>query len=228
MLQFQFKVVVQASTFFVGCDSTSSFHGKGKAKPFAVLEKYPEFLATFETLGRTYDVTQELHKQLEKFTCHLYGQHAVDDVNLARYNIFSIGQFGEDTMPCTKDVLAQHTKRAAYQACIWKNALAQFTTPPAITDHGWVVTDKRVEIKWMTLPPAPDGILENANCGCKTGCATKRCACRKAALKCTSLCSCTNCNNAPSTDEPEESDIDLEENDDEDALQFLEDEFSLE
>ena len=55
---------------------------------------------------------------MEKFTCRLYGQLAVDDVNLARYNIFSIGQFGEDTMPCTKDVLAQHTKRAAYQACI--------------------------------------------------------------------------------------------------------------
>ena len=131
-------------------------------------------------------------------------------------------------MPCTKDVLAQHTKRAAYQACIWKNALTQFATPPPLTDHGWMITDNRVDIKWMTLPPAPDGILENANCGCKTGCTTKRCACQKALLKCTSLCSCKNCNNAPATDGPEEeSDIEEEEIDDEDK-QFLEDEFSLE
>lgn len=79
------------------------------------------------------------------------------------------------------------------------------------------------------VPPALDGILENANCGCKTGCATKRCACQKAALQCTNLCSCKNCKNAPVTDEPdEESDIEVEENDDEDLLQFLEDEFRLE
>ena len=57
-------------------------------------------------------------KNLKGLTCHLYGQYSVDDINLARYNIFSIGQFGENTMPCTKDVLTQHTKRAAHQACL--------------------------------------------------------------------------------------------------------------
>ena len=44
----------------------------------------------------------------------------------------------------------------------------------------------------------------NVNCGCKSGCSTtsyevgcstRRCACQKADLKCTCLCSCCECTN---------------------------------
>jgi hypothetical protein len=42
-----------------------------------------------------------------------------------------------------------------------------------------------------------DGILENVNCACKSGCSTRRCACQKAELKCTGLCSCCDCTNSP-------------------------------
>ena len=45
------------------------------------------------------------------------------------------------------------------------------------------------------MPAAPDGILENVNCGCKSGCSTRRCACQEADLKCTGLCSCCDCTN---------------------------------
>ena len=33
------------------------------------------------------------------------------------------------------------------------------------------------------------------NCGCRSGCSSKRCACVKAELKCTGLCGCNNCMN---------------------------------
>ena len=68
------------------------------------------------------------------------------------------------------------------------------------------------------MAAAPDGILENVNCGCKSGCSTRRCACRKAELNCTGLCSCCECTNAPdqNADENDLSDDD----DDDDGLLF--------
>jgi hypothetical protein len=57
------------------------------------------------------------------------------------------------------------------------------------------INDGNVRVKWMTMPAAPDGILENVNCGCKSGCSTRRCACVKAELKCTGLCACRDCLN---------------------------------
>jgi hypothetical protein len=75
---------------------------------------------------------------------------------------------------------------------------------------------------------APDGILETLTaCGCKSGysttlypgfslcwtwyevgCSTRRCACQKAELKCTGICSCCECTNFPdqNTDENNLSD----------------------
>lgn len=99
-------------------------------------------------------------------------------------------------MPCMLDVLEKHTSRSAYQACIWKRALNPIISPPSIVEHGWIVDDGTVKLKWMNLPSAPESILENVNCGCKSGCRTKRCSCLKAELKCTTLCSCSGCTNS--------------------------------
>ena len=162
----------------------------------ATLEKFPEFMHLFKSLGTNFDVSEELLGNIEKYVCRLYGQISVDTVNEARFCLFSIGKYREDTMPCTRNVLIQHTLRAVYQASIWKSAILQIESPPSINDFGWTITDDGiVKVKWMTLPAAPDGILENVNCGCKSGCSSRRCACKKAELKCTSLCSCTNCEN---------------------------------
>ena len=100
-------------------------------------------------------------------------------------------------MPCTSDALLLHTKRASYQACIWKSALQSVLSAPPITGFGWNINEGKLEVHWMTLPAAPDCIVENVNCGCKSnsGCSTRRCACKKAELKCTGLCSCLDCPN---------------------------------
>lgn len=58
----------------------------------------------------------------------------------------------------------------------------------------------RFWFKWMTMAVAPDGQLENVNCGCKSGCSTRRCACVKAELKCTGLCGCNSCVNIDDDD----------------------------
>eukprot|EP00794_Sanderia_malayensis_P000765 gene765-55_t len=138
---------------FTGCDSTSAFHGKGKLKPLKTLEKCPDCLAVFGSIGSSYCVSEEEFNMIEN-------------------------------------------SHATSMACIWKRALEQVIEAPDINEYGWSVVDGQVGIVWMTIPPAPEGILENVNCGCQSGCTTRRCACKRAELKCTSLCHCCNCTNA--------------------------------
>lgn len=183
----------------LGCDSTSAFYGKGKNKTLSTLEKNPNFFSAFKSLGSTCTVPQELFQEIQKYVCILYGQLCDDDVNTARYNLFNVGQYSESTIPCTKDVLLLHTSRASYQAHIWKCALQAIISPPSMDDFGWEIKDGQVLVKWMSMPVAPDGILENVNCGCRSGCSTKRCACVRAELKCTGLCGCNNCMNIKET-----------------------------
>lgn len=75
----------------------------------------------------------------------------------------------------------------------------------------------------MTLPAAPDCILENVNCGCKsaTACSTRRCTCKKADLKCTGLCSCRlDCANRIDEAEVASDDEQLYEDEEEDFDEF--------
>lgn len=80
--------------------------------------------------------------------------------------------------------------------------------------HGWQIVDGELQIVWMTRPPAPDSILEFIHCGCKTGCKTQRCSCRKATIQCTDVCTCAGCENAVITDD-EQSDEEIDEDIDE-------------
>ena len=160
------------------------------------MEKNPEFLNAFQSIGSCFASNQVVEKEIEKFVCLMYQQKEVDDVNVARYNIFRLGKYCQRDMPCTKDVLRKHLNRVTYQAAIWKRALDLIVNAPYIAKHGWLVdNDGNVSIDWMDLPPAPDGILENVQCACKTGCMSNKCSCRKANLRCTSVCRCNQCSN---------------------------------
>jgi len=77
--------------------------------------------------------------------------------------------------------------------------------------HGWVYNEENddLEIKWMSLPIAPDSILCFANCSCVKGCSTFRCSCKKASLRCSDLCRCKECQNC-SLEYEEEEDPKLE------------------
>ena len=64
-------------------------------------------------------------------------------------------------------MLTLHIMRANYQAAIYKRALEQFGGVPSPHGKGWQVKDGDIDIHWMTLPPAPDSIIEFVNCACK-------------------------------------------------------------
>ena len=172
------------------------------------MEKNPEFLNAFQSIGSCFALNQVVEKEIEKFVCLMYQQKEVDDVNVARYNIFRLGKYCQRDMPCTKDVLRKHLNRVTYQAAIWKRALDPIVNAPYIAKHGWLVdNDGNVSIDWMDLPPAPDGILENVQCACKTGCMSNKCSCHKANLRCTSVYRCNRCSNgAVENEDGDESD----------------------
>ena len=90
---------------------------------------------------------------------------------------------GPDSLPPTYDATKQHSYRAYYQAQIWKGM-----TNLDPLEWGW----KIVKEKMMPIPtekgPAPNELLKIFRCGCKTGCKTSKCTCKKHGLKCTQVC----------------------------------------
>ena len=182
--------------FFIGCDSTSAFQGKGKVKPWKVLQMYPKFVESFYQLGRSAEVSEELLMSSGRFVCLLYGDQTSTSVNNCRYQLFKSGKYSDDALPPNGDSLQQHIKRANLQALAWNRCLsAQLQLPPA-AGNGWKLTDGQLEIVWMTRPPAPESLLEYVSCKCQSGCKTKRCTCLKSGLQCTDLCGCKDCQNS--------------------------------
>ena len=67
---------------------------------------------------------------------------------------------------------------------------------PSQVNHGWKLNQKgKISIQWMDGNCAPDALLANCNCKCKTGCATKPCSCKKALNTRNDMCQCIDCTN---------------------------------
>lgn len=80
--------------------------------------------------------------------------------------------------------------------------------------------DGDLAIEWMSLPPAPDSVMELANCSgtCrKTRCSDPEiCTCRQNNLPCTELCKCAreNCDNVTGHDDHLEDDHNVDDESD--------------
>ena len=61
-----------------GCDTTSAFVRRAKVKPLTPLKKHPESLPSFHALGSRVDIEGRVFKDLEKFTCLMYGSKLGD------------------------------------------------------------------------------------------------------------------------------------------------------
>jgi hypothetical protein len=168
-----------------------------------------EYALAFSNLGNELDVPSSMKAVLKKFVCHLYGAENQSDVNLVRYLLFKGGKFDEELLPPNEDSLEQHVKRANFQCFIWRRATNSMMDAPSFSGHGWEIDNiGHVHITWMTLPPAPDSVLDFVNCKCKTGCINNRCSCKKANLKCSELCNCSNCQNGANGDTDTIEDVD--------------------
>ena len=70
---------------FTGCDSVSTFVGKGKKTAFSLLSKLDHLCETMKNLGDSPEASDDLFKGCEKFVCTLYGGKGFD-VNKLYYS----------------------------------------------------------------------------------------------------------------------------------------------
>lgn len=72
---------------------------------------------------------------------------------------------------------------------------------PSPAQHGWVKQNSGLVSVKCFLPSALSAVLELIKCGCKSGCITLACKCRKRPLPCSDLCGCHHtkrgCENSP-------------------------------
>ena len=104
---------------FTGCDSVSAFSGKGKQSAVKVILKDEGLCETMKELGQSYTVSEELMEKCERYVCSLYGKSGAD-VNDIRYALSCQKGSKSSQLPPTKDALSKHTRRANYQAAIWR------------------------------------------------------------------------------------------------------------
>ena len=128
--------VLPAFHSFTGCDTTSAFVRRGKVAPLKVLEKRPQFISTFRTLGKSTEAQTKTFNKLEQFVCFMYSKPKYASINKLRYDLFmqkfrpasgnvlsSVDGIDLSLLPPCKDSLYMHMQRANYQAMIWNNSL---------------------------------------------------------------------------------------------------------
>ena len=91
----------------------------------------------------------------------------------------------------------QKVLRANFTATRWKSS---HVARPILDDpkkHGWYWNQQNGAYSpvMTTLIPAPESVVELSICGCKTGCKSLRCMCKKNDFVCTEMCLCKVCEN---------------------------------
>lgn len=169
----------------------------------------PQFAKSSFSLGHTFPPSDELVGELNQFTCLLYWNKSSSNVNVCRHYLFKSGKCSDELLPPTCDSLSKHIERANFQSAVWLQCLTAKQIIPSPINNGWKFDNGKLEIVWMTCPPAPDALLDSINCKCKSGCKTFRCSCKKANLAYTDLCTCCDCQSSTKELEMDDKDEDV-------------------
>ena len=111
-----------------GCDTVSSFRGRGKKTAWAAWMAYPAVTDAFISLllqpGEITSESEVLHN-IEQFVILIYSKGCtLSRVNDARKELFAVSRRSMDNIPPTQGALIQHIKRAVYQASyLWHRQL---------------------------------------------------------------------------------------------------------
>ena len=179
-----------------GCNTVSSFCGRGKKTAYETWRAYPTITPVFQRLASIpAQITDEDFAELERFVVLLYDRTSShSEVNRIRQVLFSKSTRSLENIPPTQAALQEHIKRAVLQAGhIWSQTTIKIPKLPRPELWGWRPCEHGWTPKWTTLPEASKVCQELIRCGCKKAC-HGLCKCSKAGLPCTSLCYCSgNC-----------------------------------
>ena len=184
---------------FTGCDTVSAFAGKGKIKPFKLMQTNNQYQTMFQDLGSEWTLSEDLLQQLQSFVCAMYGaKNGTKEVNQYRYELFCAkrGEAESHQLPPCEDCFKKQCERANYQTAIWKNCTTNIDIPIPI-GKGWIVEtesgEHNLEIDWMSGLPAPQTVIALMSCKCKKSCKKETCICLQNGINCSEFCSFATC-----------------------------------
>ena len=192
----------------LGCDTTSHIYGLGKGVALKLMRSnqvFPKLADTF----RDPNSTQE--------DVVIAGEHAIvlcykgqtgdklDFLRLQRFHqrvLSSTSCVKPEVLPPTSAAAKFHSMRVYLQVQQWIGH-ADHVKPE---DWGWYEKGGKYMPVLTNKDAAPLELLEVVRCGCKMGCSTKQCSCRKHGLDCSTGCGqCRGiCSNVTSLDIDEE------------------------
>lgn len=153
---------------FTGCDFIPCFRGKGKVRPFSVMNKNEKMIAAFGALGQEESVPADVAGSLEAFVCRLYGSN-LNSVNEARVQTFlknaepmkgksmfeGMKKIDPAQFPPCACALERHIARTNYVALLWRNSHLPKQTAKPPEEMGWLLTDSQYIPEWDNKAPLP-------------------------------------------------------------------------
>ena len=115
-----------------------------------------------------------------------------------------------ETIP-SYEALHYHWLRSCWVLHMWQQAESNVMLLAPLDCNGWTKNNETLEIFWDTAENIQKirqrvRLLMNG-CGCKSGCRTGRCGCKKKGEVCGTGCRCAHCENTDSIDQQEEDDV---------------------
>ena len=152
---------------FTGCDTTSSFYGRGKNTAWTAWYHYPDVTEAFMFMAQNpfADVgTESYHfKLLERYTVVLYDKSSnVENIDKARKILYCQKDKTIESIPPTQDALLQHIRRVTYQAGIWSTCDKSEQKLPSPEGWGWTF-NREAQVWtpiWITRPIASKAYSE--------------------------------------------------------------------
>ena len=180
-----------------GCDTTSSFFGKGKKTAWVAWNSIPELTLPLKLLScpsPSLQILSTYSAVLQQFVTQLYGvyQNEISTVDAARHYLFLKKGKEFINMPPGSDALHQHLLRVAYQSGhIWGNKFEKAPVPVSVTDWGWQqdTPNSTPTPVYTSISTISKNIPELVSCSCKRVCKPP-CTCKMHGEPCMLMCTC--------------------------------------
>ena len=236
-------ICMQLLFIYSGCDFVSYFRGCGKKTFFDVFRKHASFIvgngsfsdvhghnglysfyrlicsvyfSKHRAAFQPYSTPKSLFDSISEGDLH---EKHISFISAIREKLWERVVTEVEMMP-NHEALKLHWMRCCWVFDYWSQSTSNTHALSDLSKCGWQITDNRLEIVWDTVLnfQKVEKTVEwyTKGCGCKTGCKTNRCKCRKAQNEncdgfCGPGCKCVNCFNVPdSGDQVLDMSIDLD------------------
>ena len=196
-------IAVDLSGPFIGDFSQDTFHEQARDSQFAFFRLvgcayFKKHANAF--CGHTPSSLMNLFSDNSSSSLHQH-EKWLDHI---RQSIWDRISSENETVP-SLEALQYHWLRSCWVLQVWQQAHSQQVTLAPLDGNGWVINkDGQLNILWDT-PENMQKVKQRVRllmngCGCKSGCRTGRCGCKKRSSVCGVGCHCINCENTEQDD----------------------------